>query len=140
MTKSTSTAIRALDRRARREVSKRASSLADRRIMVSVHFLLEALADPRIGRGVAELLALSHASSEGETKSKRECFVCCRPWTPTLAPLGAMVAEIIGAKDALVSLICSQCFTGRSDPALLAALRRDLGMTSFQVVSDGGTA
>ena len=42
------------------------------RSIVSVQLVREALTDPRIGEGVAELLALSFASSAGQTEDKRQ--------------------------------------------------------------------
>jgi hypothetical protein len=66
------------------------------RSIVSVQLVREALTDPRIGEGVAELLALSFASSAGQTEDKRQCSMCCRPWVSTIAPVGVAVAETTG--------------------------------------------
>ena len=55
--------------------------------------------------------------------------MCCRPWAPTTAPIGVMVAKIVGTEEAFLSLICQDCCTGNADPALLVALQRDLGCT-----------
>ena len=32
--------------------------------------------------------------------------MCCRRWAPTIAPIGVMVAKIVGTEEALLSLIC----------------------------------
>jgi hypothetical protein len=114
------------DRRLRRAIAKRARSLANQRVIVNVCSLAEALVDPRIGHGVGELLALSAGTAMGATQ-ERQCFVCCRPWAPAVAPLGVIVMEIIGSHDALLSLICQGCFTGGADQRVLTALQRDLG-------------
>ena len=131
--------LRARDRRARRELSERVSSLSGRRSIISVSSLFDALIDPSISHGVYELLALSAASAVGQTNGRRECFVCCRPWAPTFAPVGVMTAEMIGAAEALVSLICGHCFGDQS--ALFAALRRDLGidLSTARVVHESPT-
>jgi hypothetical protein len=118
------------DRRARRRLAKNTGSLVGKRVIVSTRLLLDALFDPQIGRGTAELLALSHGTAMGTTKGKRECFVCCRAWAPTLAPIGVMVTKVVGTEQGLLSLICLHCFTGKADAALLAALQRDFGLTS----------
>ena len=104
------------------------------RAIVSVQLVRDALMDPHIGRGVYELVELAFASLVGQTDDERQCFVCCRPWAPTIEPIAVVVAETIGAHDALVSLICSQCFTGDWTQPLLAALQRDLGFRLEQFV------
>jgi hypothetical protein len=117
------TAIMASDRRTKHE-------LVGKRVIVTVPHMLCALTDRRIGRGIAQLLTLAHGTATGKTKDQR-CFICCRRWTENRGPVGVMVMEIIGAEEALlIRLVCGGCFTGNdADPAVRAALQRDLGVT-----------
>jgi hypothetical protein len=125
MTDDAIVSLRARDRRAWRRLAKRIGVLPGKRI-VSTHLLLDALFDPEITRSAAELLALAHGTARGQPRGKRECFVCYRPPTPTMAPAGVIVVQVLGTEEALLSLACQHCFTGDADKALLAALRRDL--------------
>ena len=139
--------LRARDRRARRALSESVKSLAGRRVIVHVHQLLDAMFDARIGHGVHELMALSAASAMGSTQDQRQCFVCCRPWGPTVTPLGshshadhghgerfAAVSSAPSASAAARTRLCSQrcsatwdanqgpcsSFTSRQPPGLEA--------------------
>jgi hypothetical protein len=109
------------------------------RSIISLQLLHDALTDPRIREGVAELLVHSYASSMGHTEDKRQCFVCCRPWAPTIAPVAVVAAGTIGADEALVSLIYGQCFTGDWTQPLIEALERDLGFQVEQFVCEPPT-
>jgi hypothetical protein len=115
------------DRRAKRELAR---SLIGKRVIVTVPHMICALTDRRIGRGIARLLTLAHGTATGKTKDQR-CFICRRRWREDLGPVGVMVMEVIGAEEALlIRLVCGGCFTGNdADPAVRAALRRDLGIT-----------
>jgi hypothetical protein len=134
--------MRSDDRRARRELAKRVRSYPGRRTLVSLHDLLEALSDDRIGHGVQELLALSAASARAETERKRQCFICCSPWTFDLPPLGVVCAEIVGTDEALVSLVCCKCWSSRLNDGVFKALERDLGCKrkEFQIVHEPARA
>jgi hypothetical protein len=61
-----------------------------------------------------------------QTDGERQYFVCCRPWAPTIVPL-AVLAETIGTDEALLNLICSQCFSSAWTQPLIEALRCDFG-------------
>ncbi len=121
--------LRALDRRQRKQIAKVQSdkSLVNRRIVVNISTVVEAMADPRIQHGVADMLRLAMGKATGETEGKRECFVCCRPWAPDRPPLGCASMEILGTNNALLVFICHDCFAGGADQAFQAALQRDLG-------------
>jgi hypothetical protein len=122
--------LQARDRRARRALTKKVGdgSLANKRIIVGVCSVFEAMLDPHIMLSVGELLALSAAAAVGASSvRRRECFVCCRSWAPTIVPAGVVVMEIIGMNDTMLALICQDCFTDGVNQAVIAALQRDLG-------------
>src|SRR5262249_54120419 len=91
------------------------------------------------------LMPLSHAPAAcsaqktGRPTASANVSCVCRPWAPAIAPVAVVVAETIGADEALVSLICGQCFTGDWTQPLIEALRRDLGFRLEQFVCEPPT-
>jgi hypothetical protein len=119
--------LKVRDRRARDELAQHARSLAGKRVSVMAYPIFTALFDERIGHSVCDLLALSVGSAIGGTDRKRQCFVCCDPWAPDVAPVGAIFLEVVGEDEGLLSLICHRCWSGGADDGVLKALERDLG-------------
>jgi len=119
--------LRALDRRARRQITKAAGALTNQRILVNISTVIEATTDQRIMHGVFEMLLLAMGTATGETQGKRQCFVSCQPWGTDRWPVGVATMEVLGANRALVTLICGECFAGGADQAFQAAMQRDLG-------------
>jgi hypothetical protein len=68
MSRLAANSLRARDRRARRMLAKKVGALSNKRIIVNVGPVFEALLDPRIARNLGELLALSSPTAEGRLK------------------------------------------------------------------------
>lgn len=104
--------------------------------------LAEAVADPRIGASVAELVLLSAATVIG-SDSRRECFGCCQRWTLDRVIAGVLFVDFLGAGSGLVAGVCDACCApARARGMVLAGLARDLGAdpASIRLVHEGSRA
>jgi len=112
-------------------VEKFVSNISAKRIIVLTRLILDALCDPDLVSKVTDSLALAAGTVSGDIETKRQCFVCCQPWTADRAPIGLMTVEIIGVRprQALITLICNWCGTSTEDIAegVAKGLERDLG-------------
>jgi len=131
-------ALRARDRRARRNLKEGVRTLHGKRVMVHVAPLVQALFDPDVGDQVAEMLDLCAAVARGEYERGRECFTCCSPWVPEIEPAGTVLIEILGTDHGVLSLVCERCWTGAefNDGLLMRALKRDFGLSGIAVVHE----
>ncbi len=98
--------------------------------LVDLRLLPDALADPRLAHGVAELLLVSYRAAMGRGE-RRECFGCCKPWSPKRSIAAIVTVEEVGGENALMAGLCHACASqGRTavHRQVLAALQRDLGV------------
>lgn len=117
-----------MEARARRDFERgrrRMAKKANTSVVVSVGFALDLLFDPRIGRGVAELMAVCFGAATGKNKNRRECFGCLQPWSLNRAVVGIVLVEFLdGSNEALLCGLCQDCH-GR-DAVVIDACKRDL--------------
>jgi hypothetical protein len=88
--------------------------------IVSVQLLPDALTDPRISESVAERALICQL--DGVHRRQTPIFRVADHEHRPSHPLALAAAKTIGAHEALVTLMCSQCFT------VIEALQRDLGI------------
>jgi hypothetical protein len=88
------------------------------------------------------IFAFTPATTAGECSSPRRRAAAVSPHQArrlAARPVAVVVAETIGADEALVSLICGQRFTRDWTQPLIEALRRDLGFRLEQFVCEPPT-
>ena len=89
--------------------------------------VMVALGNPRFGEGTLELLAVSFASAT--SGGTRECFCCCRPWTPARSMVAVFIADPMHTTDtALIAGVCEECYSSdRIVELTIKGAKRDLG-------------
>ena len=121
---------RTIQNRHRRKLTRMASSLSNRQVIVTMAPAFEMLDSPRFGEAAAQTLSICFASAMGDTDHQQECFCCLEPWSMTRAVVAIGCAEFIKKPGkpplhVLMFAICEQCSGDRV--AMSAALKRDFG-------------